>query len=61
MIRPGGKAEMMARVVPSTFRNGFYAGLIVALFLGLWLAPTLVGGKTGAPPQQTSPSANRKP
>ena len=29
---------MMARVVPSTFRNGFYAGLIVALFLALWLA-----------------------
>jgi hypothetical protein len=24
--------------MPSTFRNGFYAGLIVALFLGLWLA-----------------------
>jgi hypothetical protein len=34
MIRPGGKAEMMARVVPSTFRNGFYAGLIVALSSG---------------------------
>jgi hypothetical protein len=28
---------MKERVVPSTFRNGFYAGLIAALFLGLWL------------------------
>ena len=28
---------MKERVVPSTFRNGFYAALIAALFLGLWL------------------------
>ena len=28
----------MERIVSSGFRNGFYAGLIVALFLGLWLA-----------------------